>query len=339
MKQRRITPILLGIAILTLILDSRTAISAASDAIDLCIRVAVPSLLPFFVLMSLLTSSLTESINGLLRPIGRICGLPQGSEGLFLTGLLGGYPTGARSVAQAYRQKRLSKDDATRMLAFCNNAGPAFIFGMVGQQFANWWIPWLIWSVQILSALLTGIALRKPEKSVSHAITQESISITQALKSSIQAMTMVCGWIIMFRILIEYLNKWFLHLLPATAHILLVGLLELVNGCHQLSTVINVGLRFILACGMLSLGGLCVAMQTASVTEDLGIKQYLIGKALQCGICFVVAYLLQLLFPKEMRFTLPSTVSTVLPVSLAITAIILREFEKRCSIPGEIVVY
>ena len=337
-KQRKIRSILWAAGILVLILDSRTAIVAAQASIELCLQVVIPSLLPFFVLVSLLTSSIHQDTPS-LRPIGKLCGMPRGSENLFIIGLLGGYPTGARAVTQAYKEGRITKEDAQRMLGFCNNAGPAFLFGMVAQQFRHRWTPWLIWIVLIIAAILTGILTNKPAKDGIFPKIHKPITLPIALKTSIQALALVCGWIILFRILVEYMDRWLFHLLPATLQIILVCCLELVNGCYMLSSIPNEGLRFILACGSLSLGGLCIAMQTASVIEELEIKHYLLGKAFQCGISLMLAFFIQLLFPPQMRLSLPPAVSVVFLSFLAILAIILRELEKRCSIPGKLVVY
>ena len=50
-----------AISMLILILDPNTAVRSASDAIQLCLKTVVPSLFPFFVLSSMLTSALVGS--------------------------------------------------------------------------------------------------------------------------------------------------------------------------------------------------------------------------------------------------------------------------------------
>ena len=109
------TPIAASIAMLVLILDSPTALSGAKNGIEICLQSVIPSLFPFFVLSILLTSGLTGQRSPIIRPLSFFTGIPQGSESIFLTGLLGGYPVGAQAVGSAYRMGVLTDTEAARM--------------------------------------------------------------------------------------------------------------------------------------------------------------------------------------------------------------------------------
>lgn len=291
-KQQIGTLVFAAIGMGLMIIDTKTALSGAKEGILLCIGTIIPSLFPFFVLSNLLTSAVFGLKSAWLRPIGRLFGIPAGSEALLIVGLLGGYPVGAQSVTQAYRAGHLKKDDARRMLGFCSNAGPAFIFGMASSLFESPYIPWILWAVHILSALFVSFILpgRNDGGEVS-PVKAASLTLPQALSKAITVMAAVCGWIILFRVLIAFLQRWFLWLLPETAQIALIGLLELSNGCCELINIPGEGLRFLLCAAFLSFGGLCIAMQTASVTEELGM--YLPGKLLQGLISILLAAALQ----------------------------------------------
>ena len=283
MKRKLWTGIPAAIGLLVLILDTKTALSGASQALELCIRTVIPSLLPFFVLSILLTSALTGESIPFLRRLGRLCGVPRGAESLLLIGMLGGYPAGAQCVAQA----NLRKQDAQRMIAFCNLAGPAFLFGIVAGKFSSSCAPWLLWGIHIFSALFVANLL--PGKSRETAVLRSGnpLRISDALQAS------VCGWIILFRILIAFLERWFLWLLPIPAQVTITGILELSNGCCDLGRISSEGLRFIIAAAILASGGLCVTMQTVSVTSGLLLKTYLVGKFLQVLFSIFLAALLQ----------------------------------------------
>ena len=67
---------------------------------------------------------------------------------------------------------------------------------------------------------------------------------------------------------------------------------ELANGCYELELVGSSGLRFVLVSCLLAFGGLCVSMQTISVTGKLGIGLYFPGKVLQCCISISIACIL-----------------------------------------------
>ena len=284
--RRRVLPMLLpACGILLLILDSKTAMKGAAEGIELCLRSVIPSLFPFFMLSILLTSALSSLSLPFPKSFGKICGLPQKTEGLFLIGLLGGYPVGAQVVADAYRSGSLSKETAQRLLGFCSNAGPAFIFGIAGCLFSNQWIPWIIWLVHILSAVSVGAIL--PAKTAQTATKQSSrpMTLQQAFNRSLRSMASISGWIILFRILISFLDRWFLWLLPKTGGIFIAGCLELANGIFALQSINSEAIRFILCSTFLGFGGVCVSMQTASVTGELGTGFYFPGKLLQGVIC------------------------------------------------------
>ena len=150
---------------MVLILDSRTAVEGIREGIDLCLKTLIPSLFPFFVLSILMTGNLSGRKLQVLRPIGRLCGVPEGCDSLIVTGFLGGYPVGAQSIALAWEQGVLSQEDAKRLLGFCSNAGPAFLFGVVGPAFDTAWVPWLLWAIHMASALIVGTLSRAPSGS------------------------------------------------------------------------------------------------------------------------------------------------------------------------------
>ncbi len=263
----------------------------------------------------------------LLRPLGRLCGIKAGAESLLLVGMLGGYPTGAQCVAQAYRSGTLRQQDAQRMLAFCNLAGPSFLFGIVAAKFSSGYAPWALWSIHIVSAILVSVMM--PEKAGGSALLQpgKPMAISEAVQQSLRIMAGVCGWIVLFRIIIAFLNRWVLWLLPIPVQVGITGLLELSNGCCDLDRITNAGLRFIISAGMLSFGGVCVTMQTASVTRGLSLKPYLAGKLLQMLCSILLAALLQ-----AQTVRIPVTFWVSVPLSIAVILKFLHKKQKKCSI-------
>ena len=102
----------------------------------------------------------------------------------------------------------------------------------------------------------------------------------------------VCGWVILFRTLVAFLNAWLLWRLPQWLQVLTIGFLELSNGCCELMRIDSVELRFVICSGMLAVGGICVMLQTISVTSGLSIRNYLIGKGVQTVFSLVVSFLI-----------------------------------------------
>lgn len=281
MKKTYRVQIFATLGLLILILDSKTAVLGAQEGISLCLRSVIPSLFPFIMLTNLMAGALGGTTAPLLRPLGKVLGIPAGAEGIFLAGILGGYPTGAQVIHEAWKYNQLSATEARRMLGFCSNAGPAFLFGMLGPFFSSQKYLWLLWGIHILSAIIAGILLPGRNNDTVSTISSWKPSITGSLKRSVAVIGYVCGWVVLFRVLFAFCSRWFLWLLPIEAQAAIYGLLELAGGCCSLNLVAEETLRFVICSGLLAFGGLCVAMQTASVTGSLGLGQYLPGKLLQ----------------------------------------------------------
>lgn len=278
-----------SLGMLVLILDGKTALEGARQGIELCLRTVIPSLFPFFLLSILLTSSFMGSSIPILRPLGKLCGIPKGAESILISGFLGGYPVGAQSIAASFRAGQLQKSDAERMLSFCNNAGPAFLFGMVASMFPRQWMAWALWGIHIASAVLVSLLIPGNVRKAVKPAPVKQTSLTLALRSAITVMATVCGWVVLFRVVIAFLSRWFLWLLPAAAQVAATGLLELSNGCCELLAVTDVQLRFCICAGMLAFGGLCVTMQTFSVTGGLSLRYYFLGKGIQTAFSIALS--------------------------------------------------
>lgn len=322
------TGIFAAVGMLVLIIDAKTALDGAAEGVALCIYTIIPSLFPFIVLSVTVNSAFLGKHIGILRPIGKLCGIPAGAESLLLLGFLGGYPVGAQSIYQAYQSGQIEKSDARRMLGFCNNAGPAFIFGMISSLFSSPVVPWVIWGVHIISALLAGICLPVKTTGTCAIKSTAPISATQALERGIRITATICGWVILFRIILAVSNRWFLWLLPFEMQQAFYGLLELSNGCYALQSADSYGMRFIFSCGYLAAGGLCVAMQTISVTGELGTGMYFWGKALQCGFTVLMTSAIQyFLFSEDSRLHIPILILIVTAI-LCIVIIVIQHRKK-----------
>lgn len=297
MKKKYLTGLFGLLAMVLLIFDSQTVLQGAQDGVVLCLQTVIPSLFPFFFISGFINRSLLGCSGKALRPIGRACGIPTGAEPLLILGLTGGYPVGAQAIGNAYENGCISKSDAERLLGFCNNAGPAFIFGIAAAIFENKWTPWILWAILILSAIYTGMILPGKSNLECRIPKIEKIS---PLEQALKAISIVCGWVILFRILISFLNRWFLWLLPTNWTIILSGLLELTNGCIELHAAFPPAFQFTALAGLLSFGGICVGLQTVSVTGKLSCKTYFIGKLLQTFFSVVLSIIIcSILFPRK----------------------------------------
>ena len=328
MNRRTLTCIAAALTMLILILDAKTALSGAVEGVQLCIQVVIPSLLPLFFLSIFLTDALSSISTGLLTPLGRFCRIPGNTPALLVLGLLGGYPTGAQSVAEAYRAGHLSKEDGKRLLGFCSNAGPAFVFAMGATQFQDPRIPMVLWLIHILSALITGRILPSFKSKITALPPKNSsISPTAAMGKTLRTLAFVCGWVILFRVLLTFMDRWFLWYFPEELRTAIHIFLELANGCAELNRITNEGLRMMLFSAGLGFGGICVLMQTVSVTGSLGLGMYLPGKLIQCVLSLLLTWLWQ-----RMTFSDPVKNVVIIPLAAVILAaamVFLYKSEKR----------
>lgn len=306
-----------------LILDSQTAIRGAAEAISLCLNCVIPSLFPFFVLSILLTSAILNTAN----PHNRSNGLfRQPANTLFIAGLLGGYPTGSQAVAEAYRNGHLSKNTAHRLLGFCSNAGPAFIFGMTAQFFSARYIPWLLWFIHILSALIVRVIIPTQVEEPNLLKPGGRVTLQQAFSRSLYTTASVCGWITLFRVLISFLERWFLWFLPQTAGFMISGILELTNGIILLQNEQSEALRFICCSILIAFGGCCVWMQTISVTKDLGTGWYFPGKLMQSAISGILSVItVRIIYNYELN----QTIQLILIAGTAFFVILALVYRKK----------
>lgn len=284
--------ILAPAAMLILLLDTKTAVSAVGDGIDMCLRSVIPSLFPFVAISPYVTQALSSRPMYILRPICRFCHMSEGSESLLLTGLLGGYPVGAQCIRHAYENGQLSSADAMRMVGFCNNAGPAFIFGVVGSLLANRTYVWVIWAIHAISALIVGMILPNVKTIDMYPRDSGFTKPFNMIDTAIKTIAKICSWILIFRTIIAYVDKYVIIFASEEASVVIAGLLELTNGCLATKNITDEPTRFLIISALLSFGGVCVSMQTLSVTNGINMSLYFPGKIMQCCISIIISEIL-----------------------------------------------
>lgn len=285
-KQRLYWPLLLSLILL--ILFREEAITAAQKGIELCMTCIIPSLFPFFVLSNLLVHSDFTIL------LARRCGalmekyfhLPDVSAIAPILGFLGGYPIGAKTAAQLCADGHLPPDQASQLLAVCNNTGPAIFFGLAGSMlFTGLHKPICLYLIHILSTVLTGVLLRPQLQAVSYPHTPSNqprkVSFSEAIWQAAVSCGKISAYIILFAIIINLVLQ-LLPPMPPVMTALVTGFLDLPNGLAALQAVESDALRFILCSVTINWGGLCVHAQTKAVTEPAGLTlhDHLKGKLL-----------------------------------------------------------
>ena len=212
-------PVFFGAALL---LFPDVSAAAAREGVTLCLQTVLPSLFPFFVLSSLLVQSdvprlLSRAMAGVMYPLFGVSG--AGASALIL-GLLGGYPVGARTVAELYGRGEIAREEAEQLLAFCNNSGPGFFLGVCGTAvFGSARAGAYLYLIHVGAALVTGVLLRRDlglprRKAVSRqrAPFDLAAALPAAVQGSFAAVGSVSAFVIFFMVLLRLLS-----LVPALA--------------------------------------------------------------------------------------------------------------------------
>ena len=304
---------LLGVGLMgamaALLLFPGEAMAAARDGLTLCFNVIIPSLFPFFVLSALVVelgfaSCLGRALEKFMRPVFNVNGACASALAL---GFVGGYPVGARTAISLYENGLCSKTEAERLLAFCNNSGPAFILGVVGAGvFASSRVGVLLCLVHAAASLCVGVLFRfykagETRGAGGSAPRFQARRFTAAFTSAVggggRAALNICAFVVFFTVVIRLLGRS--GLLPSLAgalgHVLaplgfdrlwaarlLTGLIEISSGVTSLTGEGAFAGRLTMAAFMLGWAGLSVHCQVLSFLGESGlsVRTYLAGKLL-----------------------------------------------------------
>lgn len=303
-----------------LIVFSSSVQQSAAKSLVLCAETIIPSLFPFFVLSMLLNRlGLPEF---LARLTGRSASLlfgvsGEGASALFI-GLTGGYPMGAAYIADMCECGRIDREEAQRLLAFCNNSGPAFIIGAVGVgAFGRASVGLILYGVHIISAVIIGILFsagaKKSAESRSDSIDSDlATAFPDAVKSAVSAVLNVCGFVVIFSVFIGLLDStgYFSRLCLIVGRktglgadfirALLTGILELGSGTGAMRYLPLTPAALSLAAFLLGFGSVSVHCQTAAVISRAKLKGTLhfAGRLSMAFISAVLAFVAGIIFLK-----------------------------------------
>lgn len=311
---KRLAPVTAALcAFISLIVFPEAAASGVKTGLDICIDKILPSLLPFFIASSLLTNlGITAYIGKFLSPLSsRLFHVSGAGGSAFIMGLTGGYPLGAGYIAELYKNRQIERNEAEKLLIFCNNSGPAFIIGACGVGvFKSSAVGIFLYTVHIIAALFGGITFSgKSENTASHheAVLPDmgfADAFTASVKSSVNALINVCGFILAFSVLVSMFDAAGAFSVLAGdmaqysgaelsfCRALLTGLLELGSGMGSMAGLGITPINLALAAFILGWGGISVHFQTFAVISDTDIKtaRYIIGRLVIAIFGAVIAY-------------------------------------------------
>lgn len=208
----------LALATAGLVIFPRECSLAAREGLSLCGNVIIPSLFPFFVLSSLLVDLglvgyVGRAMEGIMYPLFRVSGPCASALAL---GFIGGYPVGARTAISLYRQGLCTRAEAQRLLAFCNNSGPAFILGVVGAGvFGSGRVGLLLYLTHIAASCLVGLLFRfyggretarDRRGGPTFQAKRFTAAFTQAVTGAASSTLNICAFVVFFTVILRLLS-------------------------------------------------------------------------------------------------------------------------------------
>ena len=189
--------------LLSLLFSERIAHSVRSS-LQLCANVIIPSVFPFMILADLLYAySSFSSLKCIGTLFERLFKINRSGLYPFMLGALCGFPLGVKCASELYRRGELTKDEAERLIGFCNNTGPAFLVSGIGVGLRNnIYEGFLLYFAMIISAVLVGVFFSGSKKSSKRAdIYDEShhhFSFTESVRSAGISTLGVCSYLTFF---------------------------------------------------------------------------------------------------------------------------------------------
>ena len=296
-----------------LLIFPKAAAEAVKDGLIMCAQVIIPSLFPFFIATNLLNElGASKLISNALAPFGAKIGISGHGVSAFIIGVTGGYPLGAAYIARLRSQGLISRDEASRLIVFCNNSGPAFIVGAAGVGvFSSAAAGFFLYAVHIFAALIFGV-MASPKAPCDICYDEDifspvsfSAAITASVRRSADSVIGVCAFVVAFSALNGVLDgmdiTWILsgelsYRLGAElcwCRAWLSGILELGNGIGTMAGLEIRPINLALAAFILSWGGLSVHFQTFAMISGTDIKtaRYMIGRLIIAIIAASLALL------------------------------------------------
>lgn len=276
----KIIAFVLILSICTLMLVwSKEIFSGISLGIQICLQTLIPSMFGFMILSDIIANSKLSQI--LSRPFRLFSRLVFKLDGelfsIFLLSLLGGYPIGAKIIAEKIRNGTLSTESGQRMLDYCIHCSPAFLISGVSAILWNQLsLGVMLCIAQTLSGILMGFLLSR-RKPVIFSRTQQKqtyspapVLFVNSVNRSARSMGIVCSFVVLFCGIFSLTD-----LLPLSQQNLnlIKGLLEVTSGCQMIQTESAMA-SILLVSLYTSFGGVCVWLQIMALLNGTGVRMF-----------------------------------------------------------------
>ncbi len=280
-SKRLLALIVIYFAMFLIIFFSSELSSGIKNGINVSMNLVMPSLFIFMIFSNIIINSkfkhiVSRPFKFLAKYIFRIS---ESNIAIVILSLVGGYPVGAKLISNAINQNSLSRDEASNLLCYCVNCGPAFLISGIGVSiFSSFKIGIYMYISQIIACVITGFIMsffnknciqNNISKNTSKSIPY-SVLFVKSVNDAVKSMAIICGFIIAFSafmpmvsVILKYLGSEYGHIVQ--------GFLEVTTGCNNLSEISSPN-AILLATAFTAFGGVCVHLQVYAMISQNGVK-------------------------------------------------------------------
>ena len=153
---------------------------------------------------------LTFPFRGFLRNVLK---LSDSGSYILVSGLLCGYPMGARNCSDFLDGERITKAEARYLLSICNHPSPMFLLGYAASELPGAVPVWLLMvSVYLPVFILAGLSrkvygIQAVSPSLPYA-REAQLTFDESLMDSCEVMVKIGGYIMLFSILVFILRDF-----------------------------------------------------------------------------------------------------------------------------------
>lgn len=297
------------LCLLMLLFNPGLALEGARQGIMLWGNVVLPTLLPFMICSGVIVAlDAIHILTGPFKPVlSDLLKLSAQGSYVLMSGLLCGYPMGAKTTSDFLDSGRISPEEGRYLLAISNHPSPMFVLGYIIAQIRI--IPglagscplWAVAAALYLPVLPISILARycyhykRESYPVSDTDTKEEypFSFDSHMMGCFETMTKIGGYIMLFSILALYLTV-FPFRMPALLRPALLGAVEITTGIQTIAHSVTGPAGAMLIIGSAAFGGLSGIFQTKSVLKNAGlsIRHYTLWKLLHSGLSCFIFYVL-----------------------------------------------
>jgi sporulation integral membrane protein YlbJ len=307
--------------VLLIICFPNEAFQSSLQGLGIWWNLVFPSLLPFLILTELLIGfGVIQGLGTLFHPFMRLFFRIPGVGGWALaSGLIVGFPTGAKITADLIEKQLITREEAERLVSLSHLCSPLFLLGVVGVGFLHQASLGVILAiVHYSSAWITALLMRNNKKEPSLSVDAEHAGkpiaiaggfiptmreaylrdgrafgklLGDAVTSSLNTLMLVGGYMMIFSVMINVVN-----LSGILGTTFLKGLFEIHLGTYAMSQHQSATQVWQLAImgAMLGWGGLASHAQVRGLTQRTGLRYlpFFIARGLHASIAFVLTIVL-----------------------------------------------